>query len=99
MYILPACPPLPAPAAARYQLGSYLRTLRRKASLDITGAARHIGVAPSTLSRIETGQAPTRTSYLHMLLDLYAITDPDQRRQLAELACHAQEPPSPTPSP
>ncbi len=93
MYVLPACPPLPAPAAARYQLGSYLRTLRRKRSLDIARAAGHVGIAPSTLSRIETGQAPTRTSYLYMLLDLYGIADPDQRRQLAELAHHAQSQP------
>ncbi len=93
MYVLPACPELPSPAAARYQLGSHLRTLRRKASLDIARAAGHVGIVPSTLSRIETGQAPTRLSYLHMLLDLYDITDPDQRRQLAELARHTHEQP------
>jgi hypothetical protein len=47
-------------------------------------------VATSTLSRIETGKAPTRTSYLTLLLDLYGIDDPDQRQTFANLAREGQ---------
>jgi transcriptional regulator with XRE-family HTH domain len=46
--------------------------------------AGRLGVAASTLSRIETGKAPVRASYLALLLDLYGVTDPAERRQLAD---------------
>jgi hypothetical protein len=47
-------------------------------------------VAQSTLCRIETGKAPTRTGYLALLLDLYRIDDPVERRRLTELARESQ---------
>jgi hypothetical protein len=52
--------------------------------------ASHLGVAPSTLSRIETGKAPTRTSYLAVMLDLYGVDDPQRRRLLTDLAREGQ---------
>lgn len=45
---------------------------------------------PSTLSRIETGKAPTRSSYLTVLLDPYGVDDPGQRALLAKMACQGQ---------
>jgi hypothetical protein len=39
---------------------------------------------PSTLSRIETGQAPARTAYLTILLDA-RLTGSDSRLELADL--------------
>jgi hypothetical protein len=83
--------PAPAgPAMSRQLLGTRLRQLREAHGLHLADATDRLGVAPSTLSRIETGRAPTRTSYLHVLLDLYQITDPDERRALADLARHGQ---------
>jgi transcriptional regulator with XRE-family HTH domain len=78
------------PAARRRALGTALRQLREERSLLLEEVACHLGVAPSTLSRIETGKAPTRTSYLTLLLDLYAIDDPGHRSQLANLAREGQ---------
>jgi hypothetical protein len=45
-----------------------------------------LGVAPSTVSRVETGKAPTRIGYLTVMLDQYRVDDADQRRRLADLA-------------
>jgi DNA-binding XRE family transcriptional regulator len=49
------------PAARRRALGTALRQLREERSLRLEEVAARLGVAPSTLSRIETGKAPTRT--------------------------------------
>lgn len=74
------------PAFGRHQLGTRLRQLRLAQSMRLEDAAAHLEVAPSTLSRIETGQAPTKISYLHMLLDLYKVNDPEQRMDLTAIA-------------
>jgi transcriptional regulator with XRE-family HTH domain len=88
-------PGLPAasphfPALARHQLGARLRGLRQERSLHLTQVAAHLGLSEASVSRIETGTAPTRTSYLGQMLDLYGVTDPDQRRHLADLAREGQ---------
>lgn len=81
---------LVGPTIRRRRLGTDLRQLREARSLRLEDVAAHLGVAPSTLSRIETGKAPTRTSYLALMLDLYGIDDPDRRRMLADLAREGQ---------
>ena len=81
---------LPSPAAARHQLGSYLREQRHQQSLHLTHVAPQVGISASSLSRIETGRAPMRTSYLTVMLDLYGIDDQEQRRHLADLARQGQ---------
>jgi transcriptional regulator with XRE-family HTH domain len=80
----------PGSAIRRHKLGAYLRQLRLERSLRLEDVAADLGVAPSTLSRIETGAAPTRTSYLKLMLDLYDVDDPDQRKRLADLAREGQ---------
>jgi transcriptional regulator with XRE-family HTH domain len=79
-----------SPAILRHRLGHDLRRLREARPLRLEDVAAHLGVAPSTLSRIETGKAPTRTAYLYLMLDLYGVDDPDQRRMLADLAREGQ---------
>jgi len=74
----------------RRRLGSDLRRLREQRSLRLEEVAVQLGVAPSTLSRIETGKAPTRTSYLALMLDLYGVDDADQRRSFMNLAREGQ---------
>jgi transcriptional regulator with XRE-family HTH domain len=79
-----------SPGLRRLELGQALRELRERRGLRLEDVAQALGVAPSTLSRIETGKAPTRTSYLSLLLAQYEVTDPDYRRQLADLAREGQ---------
>jgi transcriptional regulator with XRE-family HTH domain len=74
------------PAMPRRRLGAELRRLREARSLRLEDAASQLGVAPSTLSRIETGKAPARTSYVRILLDLYGVTAEDERKSLVSLA-------------
>jgi transcriptional regulator with XRE-family HTH domain len=74
------------PALSRHTLGSELRRLRTQRSLRLEDAAAKLDIAPSTLCRIETGRAPTRSSYLNTLLDLYGVDDPRQRKELADMA-------------
>jgi transcriptional regulator with XRE-family HTH domain len=81
------------PTIRRRRLGRELRRLRVARSLRLEDVAAHLGVAPSTLSRIETGQAPTRTSYLKAMLELYQLDDPEQSRFLTDLAREAQRKP------
>jgi transcriptional regulator with XRE-family HTH domain len=81
---------LAGPTVRRRRLGADLRRLREQNSLRLEEVASQLGVAPSTLSRIETGKAPTRTSYLVLMLDLYGVADPDRRRLLMDLAREGQ---------
>jgi transcriptional regulator with XRE-family HTH domain len=74
------------PTVRRRRLGSELRRLRESHSIKLEEVADRLGLAPSTLSRIETGKAPTRTTYLNALLELYGVEDPGQRRVLLEMA-------------
>jgi transcriptional regulator with XRE-family HTH domain len=79
-----------SPGISRHQLGTHLRQLRNSQSLRLEDAAATLGVMPSTLSRIETGQAPTKTLYLRALLDLYGVDDLVRREQLMEMALAGQ---------
>ena len=74
------------PAVSRLRLGAELRVLREARSLRLEDVAARLDVAPSTLSRIETGKAPARTSYVAMMLDIFGVTDTGQRETLAGLA-------------
>ena len=80
----------PGPAVRRHKLGMHLRQLRQQRSLRLEEVAESLGVSPSTLSRIETGQAPTRTSYLAVMLNLYGVEDETQRRLLTDMAREGQ---------
>ncbi len=74
----------------RYRLGAELRRLREGCSLRVEDAAAELGVATSTLSRIETGHAPARTSYVNTLLTLYGVADQAECRRLTDLAREGQ---------
>jgi transcriptional regulator with XRE-family HTH domain len=74
------------PTVRRRRLGSELRNLREAHSIKLEEVADRLGLAASTLSRIETGKAPTRTAYLSAMLDLYGVEDPAHRKILTEMA-------------
>jgi transcriptional regulator with XRE-family HTH domain len=77
---------LGAPTIRRRRLGSELRRLREAQAMKLEEVAERLGLAASTLSRIETGKAPTRIAYLRSMLDYYGVDDPGQRQILLELA-------------
>jgi transcriptional regulator with XRE-family HTH domain len=74
------------PTVRRRRLGSELRRLREAQSIKLEEVAEKLGLAPSTLSRIETGKAPTRSAYLTSMLEIYGVDDPGQRQMLVEMA-------------
>jgi transcriptional regulator with XRE-family HTH domain len=74
------------PTVRRRRLGSELRRLRESQCFKLEEVADRLGIASSTLSRIETGKAPTRTSYLTGMLDLYGVSDQSQRQVLIDMA-------------
>jgi transcriptional regulator with XRE-family HTH domain len=74
------------PTVRRRRLGSELRRLRESQSLKLEEVAERIGLAASTLSRIETGKAPTRPAYLSSMLELYGVDNPSQRQVLQDMA-------------
>jgi transcriptional regulator with XRE-family HTH domain len=74
----------------RRRLASELRRLRRAAGVSLEDAARHLDVAHSTLSRIETGQAVARTAYVDALARMYRV-DEVEHEALVKLAREARQ--------
>jgi transcriptional regulator with XRE-family HTH domain len=74
------------PTVRRRRLGSELRKLRDATGLKLEEVAAELGIAPSTLSRIETGKAPTKSAYLSQMLEMYGVTEPAQRQVLVDMA-------------
>ena len=74
------------PTVRRRRLGTELRRLRDKSGYKLEEIAAALGVAPSTLSRIETGKAPTKSAYLNQMLQMYDVHDAAQRQVLVDMA-------------
>jgi len=74
------------PTVRRRRLGTELRRLREANGFKLEEVAAQLGVAPSTLSRIETGKAPTKSAYLSQMLETYGVTDSEQRQVLVDMA-------------
>jgi len=74
------------PTVRRRRLGAELRRLREAHSLKLEEVAEKLGLAPSTLSRIETGKAPTKSAYLTAMLEMYKVEDPGARKVLVDMA-------------
>ena len=74
------------PTVRRRRLGAELRRLREGHSLKLEEVAERLGLAPSTLSRIETGKAPTKSAYLTAMLEMYQVSDPGARKVLVDMA-------------
>ena len=74
------------PTVRRRRLGAELRRLREAHSLKLEEVAERLGLAPSTLSRIETGKAPTKSAYLTAMLEMYQVGDPGARKVLVDMA-------------
>jgi transcriptional regulator with XRE-family HTH domain len=67
-----------------------LRSLRTDAGLTAEQVAQRLGVHPSTISRLETGQRGANKADIVRLCDLYQV-DERHRSQLAELAAEGKK--------
>lgn len=74
------------PTVRRRRLGTELRKLRESSGYKLEEVAVQLGVAPSTLSRIETGKAPTKSAYLNQMLEMYGVSESGQRQVLVDMA-------------
>jgi transcriptional regulator with XRE-family HTH domain len=83
-------PAVAGPTARRRRLGIELRRLREASGLKLEQVAAQLDLAGSTLSRIETGKALCKTPYLTAMLDMYGVTDEQQRQLLKDMAREGQ---------
>ncbi|MFI9649554.1 helix-turn-helix domain-containing protein [Streptomyces sp. NPDC052040] len=74
------------PAVRRRKLGAELRGLRARAGLTSGQAAARVGWHQSKVSRIETGSSGVKPGDVRLLLDAYAVADPELRELLLVLA-------------
>ena len=72
------------PLTARTTLGTALRSFREARGLLIKAAAEELGVADSTLSRVERGQRSCPPNLFANAMNYYEVSD-DVREELAEL--------------
>lgn len=79
------------PTVRRRRLGFELRRLREQAKLDQAAAAKHLECSTSKISRLEKGQGLARALEVRSLLDLYGVTDQDDRTTLLEIHRKAAE--------
>jgi transcriptional regulator with XRE-family HTH domain len=83
----------PSPTVRRRRLRSELRRLRTERGLTIEEVQERTGgdIRISTLSRWETGERSVRPNDLRALLDLYGLTEGDERETLLTLCRQAKE--------
>lgn len=67
-------------------LGARLRELREAKKVKTTDAAEFLQRHPGTFGRFESGVYPIPTSDVLQLLDLYAVSDINQRAELVQLS-------------
>ena len=80
-----------SPTVRRRRLGIELRRLREAADLTIDDVAKHLECSSSKVSRIETGKGVLRLRDVRDMLDLYGLTDGEQREFLLTLAREGQQ--------
>lgn len=79
-----------SPTERRRELGSRLRSLRSDAGLTAEQVAEWLGVDPSKISRLETGQRGAAETDIARLCDLYQV-DAQDRSHLAALAADGKK--------
>ncbi len=83
----------PSPTVRRRRLRSELRRLRTELGLTIEDVQERTGgdIRISTLSRWETGERSVRPNDLRALLDVYELTEGEEREALLTLCRQAKE--------
>jgi len=75
-----------SPTVRRRELGALLRAMRTEAGMTVEQVADALLVSPSKVSRLETGHRGASPRDIRDLCDLYGVTDPERRDDLATLA-------------
>lgn len=73
------------------RLGMELRALREAAGLNSEQAAEELGCSQSKISRMENGRTPASVRDVRDLLNLYRVTDEQQRERLLRMARESRE--------
>ncbi|APU16535.1 helix-turn-helix domain-containing protein [Actinoalloteichus fjordicus] len=68
---------MPGPAIRRRQLGGTLRQLREQRGISPKDAAKYLGVALSTINKIEKGKQAVQVAHVRLLAIFYEIGSPD----------------------
>lgn len=79
------------PEAAHQLLGRRLRILRELSGVTRSEASRFICASDPKISRLELGDSRVKAADLQRLLDLYRVTDAEERTALAQLADRLNE--------
>jgi transcriptional regulator with XRE-family HTH domain len=80
-----------SPTVRRRELGARLRSLRIEAGLTVEQVAESLMCSPSKVSRLETGHRGASLRDIRDLCDIYEVTDPARRDDLATLAREGKE--------
>src|SRR5215475_8985332 len=81
----------PTPTLRLRRLAAELQRLRADATLTRDDVAQRTGINEATLYRLETAKARPQARTLVALLDLYDVTDADQRSEMQALAKQSDE--------
>jgi transcriptional regulator with XRE-family HTH domain len=84
-------PTAQGPAGPRRRLGVELRQLRRRADLQLVEVARELDCSASKISRLENGKGIPRMPDVVALMQLYSVTDDEQRERLTQLVHESRE--------
>jgi transcriptional regulator with XRE-family HTH domain len=80
----------PSPTLWRRRIAAELKRLREERGLTLDHAARELGVARSTMSRIENAQVSVRPGDVRTLLELYGVPS-DDAASLVQVARDARQ--------
>jgi transcriptional regulator with XRE-family HTH domain len=79
------------PTVRLRRLGMELRALREAVGLNSQQAAGELGCSQSKISRVENGKSPVSARDVRDLLDLYGVSDGEQRERLLGLARESRQ--------
>src|SRR5690349_20320993 len=79
-----------SPTVRRRRIAAELKRLREERQLTLDHAARELGVARSTMSRIENAQVSVRPGDVRTLLELYGV-EPDDVAALVQVTRDARQ--------
>jgi transcriptional regulator with XRE-family HTH domain len=80
----------PSPTVRRRRIAAELKRLREERALTLDHAAKELGVARSTMSRIENAQVSVRPGDVRTLLELYGV-EPEDVAALVQVARDARQ--------
>ncbi|MDT5036481.1 MAG: hypothetical protein QOE03_1666 [Micromonosporaceae bacterium] len=80
----------PSPTVRRRRIAAELKRLREERGLTLDHAAKELGVARSTMSRMENAQVSVRPGDVRTLLELYGV-EPDDVAALVQVARDARQ--------